>query len=439
MRLRARYVFGIPLIAIAVAAVAVAPAAMTRLRKPVVELPTARVMRGPLDLKVYTTGELRPSRTAMLSAPPVGGVLQIVHLAKSGTRVKQGDVVAEFDPSEQEYNLEQAGSQLEEAEQEIRKMKADAAVRVAQDKVSLLRAQFDVRRAELIVKGNDLLPGVDAKKNILNLEESKRRYEQMQQDVKSRASSDVADMAVLAQKRARAMISMKMAQQNIDNMRLKSPIDGVVSLAQNMDSAGGIFFSGMELPEFREGDQAYPGRLIAHVLDIEQMEILSKVVETDRGNLDSGQIIEAKVNALPLRKFNGKIKSLAAMAGAPSIFTETSAVRTFDANFELDPNGATLNPGCTAQVTIKGGTVKDALSLPRQALFQKEGKPAVYVKRGESWEAREIQVKSLTESRVVLDGLPEGTVVALVNPETEQAKAGTKSGGLSSIFRGIFQ
>jgi len=44
--------------------------------------------------------------------------------------------VAAFDPSEQEYNLEQAQSQLEEADQQIKKMKADQAVRVAQEAVT---------------------------------------------------------------------------------------------------------------------------------------------------------------------------------------------------------------------------------------------------------------------------------------------------------------
>ena len=75
-------------------------------------------------------------------AAVAGGALQIVHLAKTGTLVKQGDVVVEFDPSEQEYNLEQSKSQLEEAEQQIKKMKADQAVRVAQEQVTLLKAQY---------------------------------------------------------------------------------------------------------------------------------------------------------------------------------------------------------------------------------------------------------------------------------------------------------
>ncbi len=437
MRVRGKIFLGVFMAAVVTGAAIMAPGALELLRKPVSQVPTARVQRGPLELKVYTTGELSPAKTAMLVAPPVGGALQIVSLVRTGTHVKTGDIVAEFDPSEQEYNLEQSRSQLEEADQEINKMKADAAVRAAQDKVSLLKAGFDVRRAELVVQGNDLLPGVEARKNLLNLDEAKRRLDQMQKDVKSRATSDVADLAVLAQKRARAMIGMRMAQQNIDNMQLKASIDGIVSIGENRDASGGIMFTGMQLPEYREGDQAYPGRLIATVLDVGRMEISSKVSETDRGNLDSGQAIEARVDAVPMKKFAGKIKSLAGVAASSNIFDDSGAIRTFDASFQLDPQGTMLNPGVTARVTIRGGTVKDALSLPRQALFQREGKPVVYIRRMESWEPHEIQIKYVTESRAVIDGLAEGTEVALVNPELSKSSTATRSGGLSSILGGI--
>ena len=81
--------------------------AVQRLGKAQKNIPTARVKRGNLEVRVYTTGELRPARTGMLVAPPVSGTMQIVRLAQSGSHVNEGDVVIEFDPSEQEYNLEQ--------------------------------------------------------------------------------------------------------------------------------------------------------------------------------------------------------------------------------------------------------------------------------------------------------------------------------------------
>src|ERR1700676_1762053 len=70
------------------------------------DVPVAEVRRGDLTVEIRATGELNANHTMMVTAPPVGGdSLQITHLAKTGDRVKKGDVVLEFDPSEQQYKL----------------------------------------------------------------------------------------------------------------------------------------------------------------------------------------------------------------------------------------------------------------------------------------------------------------------------------------------
>ena len=139
------------------------------------EIPLAEVKRGDFDIQVHATGELSASQSMMLSAPTVGGdALQITHLAQTGDSVKKGDVVIEFDPSEQHYKLEQNHSELLQAEQEITKAKADALVLAAEDKVALLKARYDVRRAELDVGKDELLSKIDGEKNELALQQAKR-------------------------------------------------------------------------------------------------------------------------------------------------------------------------------------------------------------------------------------------------------------------------
>jgi HlyD family secretion protein len=415
------------------------------------DIPMVRVMREPLEVKVYTIGEMRPARSVMIVAPPVaGGNLQIVHLLKSGTHVREGDIVVEFDPSEQQYNLEQSKSQLEEADQQIKKMKADQAVRVAEESVTLLKGQFAVRRAELKMKGNDLLSGMEARKNVIALEEAKRKLEQLQRDIKSRASSDAADLAVQNVARAKAMLGMKLAQQNIDNMTYRAPISGIVVLGQNlealMSASGTISISSIdEIPEFKEGDQAYPGRLIAQIQDAQQMEIASKVTETDRASLESVQAVEVVADSRPLKTYEGRIKSLAQSAisgnqsGTEVEYLEALSTRSFAAVFEVDTRDDSLNLGVTARVTIRGKNVNDALSIPRQALYQKEGKPVVYVRRPEGWEAHEVQVRYLTESRAVVGGITEGTEIALVNPDQQKSKIAGKFQSPAPILGGTTQ
>lgn len=207
--------------------------------------PTVRVTRGNIDLKVYIPGQLRTPNTSILMAPPVGGTLQIVKFNRTGDAVKAGDVVLEFDPSEQEYNVEQAQSNLDQADQQITKIKADSAISTSKDQVDLLHAQFDVRRADLDVSQNELKSAIDAKKNDLALEEAKRRLAQLQDDTKSRAASNDANLAVYVAQRNKALLDMKLAQDRIASMQIKAPISGLFARKGNTN---GVFSSARECP-----------------------------------------------------------------------------------------------------------------------------------------------------------------------------------------------
>ena len=396
-----------------------------QLRPAAKTVPTVRVKKGTLQLDIRTPGELRTPHSSMLVAPSISGALQIVSLKPTGTSVKAGDVVVEFDPSEQEYNLELSRSQLAEAEQEIVKAKADAEVKAAEDKVALLKARFDVRRAELEVSRNELVSEIDARKNLLTLEESKRRLVQLEQDITSRAASNSASIRLLEEKRNTALLGMQQAQHSIDNMKVKSPIDGMVSLKDNMDATGGFVFPGMTMPEYREGDIVFPGRFIAEVLDMKQMEAVAKVYESDRPNLSQGQAAEVEVDAQPRAIFSAKVKNIAGMAARQNFGPDT--VRRFEVTFELQNQDSRLRPGTSTQIVVRGNQLKDQLYLPAQCLFEKDGKLVVYVKRGEQFESAEAKIKFRTENRISLENLPEDTEVALVNPDEffkQQQKGG---------------
>lgn len=392
--------------------------ALQQLRPAAKVVPTTRVQKGTLELDVDTWGELRTPHSVMLVAPSVNGTLQIVHLAPTGTHVKAGDVVVEFDPSEQQYNLEQSRSQLDEADQQIVKARADAAVKAAEDKVALLKAKFDVRRAELEVSRNELVSEIDAKKNLLNLEEARRKLAQLEQDINSRAASNTASVALLEEKRQTALLGMKQAQRSIDNMQVKSTIEGLVSVKANMDT--GMNFYGMNLPDYREGDLVNPGRLMAEVLDLNQMEAVAEVYESDRSNLNEGQTAEVRLDAEPGAPIPAKIKSIAGMASRDDF--GPNAIGRFDVFFSLLNRTSQFHPGTSAEILVRGNQIKNQLYLPSECLFDKDGQQVVYVKRGTSFEATPAKIKFRTENRIAIENLPEGTEVALVNPEELQKK-----------------
>jgi multidrug efflux pump subunit AcrA (membrane-fusion protein) len=425
--MRARKLKWVLVLAVLVAGAARLGTPLQQLRKPQGGIPTVAVTRGRLEMRVYTTGELRASKSEMIVAPSMAGTLRIVRLAKTGEFLHAGDVAVEFDPSEQEYNREQNRLDLLEAQQEIAKAKADAAVQASKDQVELLKAQFDVRRAELDVSQNEIVSAIDAKKNLLELEEAKRHLAQLEQDIKSHTVSNQAALDVAKEKERKAQLLMQQAEHNIQSMKVKTTIEGLVSLQENRQASGGFFFPGMKPPEYREGDQVWPGTMVAEVMNTNQMEINSKVDEGDRANLNTGEPVEVKVDALPGRSFRAKVKAVAGMASRGPMWSATNTTSKFDITIGLDKSDSDFRPGLTVQAVVQGGETKDVLLVPAQALFEKDGKPILYVRVGSGFEPRPVKVAQRTESQVALEGVAEGTVVAVVNPE-EQPKPGGPAG-----------
>ena len=96
-------------------------------------------------------------------------------------------------------------------------------------------------------------------------------------------------------------------------------------------------------------------------------------------------------------------------------------VDVFDASFKLDRSEPALRPGMTARVVIAGERLAGVQHLPRQVLFEKEGKPVVYVKTADGFTPTPVKVVRRTESRVVVEGLAADAEVALTNPERRAA------------------
>jgi hypothetical protein len=85
-----------------------------------------------------------------------------------------------------------------------------------------------------------------------------------------------------------------------------------------------------------------------------------------------------------------------------------------------------LRPGLLADVEIIVEQLPNAVHIPVQAVFEKEGKPVVYVKVGNTFEPRFIKPLKRSESTMVIsEGLKAGELIALADPT---ARRGEKKG-----------
>ncbi len=153
-------------------------------------IPVTRVQRGDVLIRAFARGELRAVRSVTLYAPNLNGTVQVTSLAPPGALAKEKDLVIEDDDSERQAALEEARLSLESVDEQIKMAKANMSVQQSEDAVTLLKTRYDVRRAELDVQRNPILDAIDAKKNILALEESKRALKQLEADIAMRQAQD---------------------------------------------------------------------------------------------------------------------------------------------------------------------------------------------------------------------------------------------------------
>ncbi|RPH47452.1 MAG: HlyD family efflux transporter periplasmic adaptor subunit, partial [Lysobacterales bacterium] len=291
----------------------------------------AKVRQGDVVIRAFTRGELRAVRSVTLTAPNLFGTVQVTRLAPMGSMAKEKDLIAEFDDSERRAALEETLLEVEQIDEQIKKVKADLAIRDNQDQVSLLQARYNVRRAELEVKRNELISAIDARKNVLNLEEARRRLKQLENDIQSRKQQGLASLAVLNENRNKSMIDVQREKNRIAQAKILSPMTGLVAVKQNR---GGFMIFGQQVPDLREGDTVQPGMPIADVLDLSELEVVAKVGELDRANLHEGQEVSIALDAVAEKRFQGRIKGMSGTASA-NIFSGDPS-KKFDVIFSID-------------------------------------------------------------------------------------------------------
>ena len=115
-----------------------------------------------------------------------------------------------------------------------------------------------------------------------------------------------------------------------------------------------MIFWGMILPEYRAGDQIWPGRPVADVIESGRMEVRAKIDESDRANLVAGQPAVVEVDALPGEKFKARIGQLSGLASRANFWESAGVTRLFDVTLQFDQPDPRLKAGVSARGDPRG-------------------------------------------------------------------------------------
>lgn len=379
-----------------------------------ISIPTTKVRRGDVVFMITAQGAVQGGKPQVLAAPMVGSpTLTITSLRKPGELVHEGDVIVQFDTTEEEFKMREAEADLAEAEQQVIQAKAEIEALEEEGRLELLTAKANLRAAELDCRRNPLLAAIAARQNELALASAQDHLRQLERDLDDRQANAAATIAIHEAARAKAKTRAETARRNIEMMTLRARSDGYVSIHGNEGS--GFFMGGMVLPPFQEGDTARAGMAVAQIPDMKEWEITAQIDELDRGHLAVGQEATVKVVALPGRDFRARVKTLGGTTGPPWN-------RRFECRFELLDPTPDLRAGMSARLRVTLQEMKDSLWIPSQALFESDGRKYMYVRGPEGFVPADVKLVRRGESRVVIEGIEEGREVALASPEQMRSR-----------------
>lgn len=391
------------------------------------DVPTTVVRREDVAITVSARGELQGGGARPLTVPRSGTAeLPITFLRDTGELVEAGDVVAEFDPSGQQFDLIEAEADLEEARQQLLKAEAEALGALEQARLEVATTQADLKVAELDQLDNDFLGTVQQRQKQITLERARNRYEQAVRDLAHREAGKDAGLDVQRAAVQEAEAKAAAARRTMADLTLRAPTAGYVQLAENTNGLS-VIFTGMAIPTFQLGDAARPGQVVARIPDMSEWEVSTQIPETDRAFLAAGQQAIVRPKAMPGREFRGRISLLGGSAGS-------SWNRTFNCRISLDEADDDLRPGMSVDVIIRVETLEQVLWLPSQAVFERDGRWFVYRQAPEGYITHEVTLVRRTESQAVVTGIDEGATIALAEPG-QQTQSDRSDGPLGALPR----
>jgi RND family efflux transporter MFP subunit len=374
---------------------------------------TLKVEPTQFTRRVTAEGTLKAVKATPITAPhDAPQALKVSWIADDGTMLKQGDVIVRFDATDFENMLLRGNEDRTTASNKLHKAGAETSA----TRTNLKR---DAKLAETELES--------AKKFTFDDAEVFSRYARIEAEVDqglaSHKKTHAEEVLVVRDSLARverdllsiedrkAGMKITQAEQGLRALQVVAPHDGILVLSRSWRG---------DLP--RIGDMMWRGQPIGEIPELVTMKAEVFVLEADAAGLAIGQKAVITLESNRDISFPGKIQSVDKMA-RPRI--PRQPVQYFGVTVELErADAGLLKPGTRVRAVLELENMNNAFAIPRQALFEKEGKKLVYRKRGEKYEPVEVEIGTSSAGRVVVTkGLIAGDEIALEDPANEDEGA----------------
>ena len=373
----------------------------------------AKVEEGIFEMMVSSMGELEALVSKDINIPDMMMTLPwhlriyglpISDIVKEGTIVKKGDYVASLNPMNIEEQLKNKNEQLITLEALFENAKIDSSLVLAEARDGIRRAKDNVTDKEIKLELSVYESQAVQRQAQISLEVSQRNYEQAQRNYISLKRKHEIQVDRAKEKLDQQYEDIATLEKLKKEIIINAPGDGLVVYQRN--------YSGEKI---KAGDFVSRWEpFIAMLPDLSTLQSVTHIKEIDIAKIETGLPVRIKIDAFPEKDFNGKITRVA------NVGQELSGqfLTGFKVEIKVDPAGETLLPGMTSTNNIIVQSIKEALILPRQAIFTFEDIFYVFKKDGLSTVKQQVIVAGENDTHVrITGGLQRGDRVLTTPPK----------------------
>jgi len=367
-----------------------------------------------LILGVEVTGSLSAVQSEVLGPPQINDMwnFKISMMAPEGTDVTEGRPVLSFDSTELVRKLEEFTAEAEAAKTEIEKTRANLSLRREEEQLRLAEAQSRLRKADMKLEAPAELVGENERKQSqLDHNLSVEEIRHLTSKITSLERAAEAEIRLLDSKRLRAEGKVSEFKDNIARMTIKAPRNGTV-----------IYVTNWRSEKKKVGDSCWRAEKVVEIPDLRSMIGKGEVDEVDAGKVAMNQRVTFRLDAHPDEEFQGTLTTIGRTVQVQSPRTPLKIMRVEIKLDRTDPEK--MRPGMRFRGTVELDRVKNALVIPRDAVFITAAGPVAYRRGRFSTKAVSLKLGRRNEDVVeVFSGLDRGDRVLVRRDEAEEPEA----------------
>ncbi len=394
-----------------------------------VGLRTAVAAPGKLQKKIRLGGTVAAKRYAAIRAPRSSGPresrsaqLTLAKLATPGSTVQPGEVVAEFELQWLEDHIGEVKSQSRQLQAAIDKQVAENMITRETDTQAMRVAKAEKEKADLDLRTAEVKSQIEAEILANLAKEAAATAGELEQEVEVKEGVHEALVRIAEIEAAEGDLHLERHQRDYTKMRIQTPVGGLIVMET-------IYRGGGQFKQTEEGDQVYPGALFMRVVDLSDMIVTASVNQADVQAIRIGQRAEVRLDAYPEVLLEGRISSIGAIAGqggSNSRFSRGGSglyVKSVPVEIEIHTEDERVIPDLSASADVFLSSRDAEVIVPRSAVKSAaDGSSIVYVKRGEGFEPRRVELGERSEIQVVVEeGIAAGEEVLLGDPPADDA------------------